>query len=107
MSKLNVTLFRLKQSMLKCLMTELHIFISQASLKGRTTNFLVALDEMEAEDMKGLVVDVRQNPGGRLDTAIDISDLFVENGKNIFQLKEKDTTLKYLLLLEKGKSKYR
>ena len=39
--------------------------------------------------MKGLVVDVRQNPGGRLDIAIEISDLFVENGKNLFQYEEK------------------
>lgn len=51
---------------------------------------LTALDEMEAENLKGLVVDVRQNPGGILETAIDISDLFVESGKNLFQYKEKD-----------------
>lgn len=51
---------------------------------------LTALDEMEADDLKGLVVDVRQNPGGILETAIDISDLFVETGKNLFQYQEKD-----------------
>ena len=44
---------------------------------------------MEAEGIKGLVVDVRQNPGGILDAAIEISDLFVEKGKNLFQYKEK------------------
>lgn len=51
---------------------------------------LTALDEMEALDVKGLVIDVRQNPGGILETAIDISDLFVEEGKNLFQYQEKD-----------------
>ncbi|MCG3088812.1 S41 family peptidase [Sporosarcina cyprini] len=51
---------------------------------------LTALDEMEKEGMKGLVVDVRQNPGGMLSTAIDISDLFVEEGKNLFQYEGKD-----------------
>ncbi|HJF32589.1 MAG TPA: S41 family peptidase [Sporosarcina psychrophila] len=65
-----------------------HIHITSFS-EGTYDELLVALDEMEAEGMKGLVVDVRQNPGGRLDTAIDISDLFVENGKNIFQFEGK------------------
>lgn len=46
---------------------------------------LEALDEMEAKNAEGLVVDVRQNPGGVLNAAIEISDLFVESGKNIFQ----------------------
>ncbi|NYF24726.1 S41 family peptidase [Sporosarcina sp. JAI121] len=61
-----------------------HIHITSFS-EGTYDELLAALDEMEVAGMKGLVVDVRQNPGGRLDTAIDISDLFVENGKNLFQ----------------------
>lgn len=67
-----------------------HIHITSFS-EGTYDELLVALDEMESKDMKGLVVDVRQNPGGRLDTAIDISDLFVKNGKNIFQFEGKGT----------------
>ena len=39
--------------------------------------------------MEGLIVDVRQNPGGMLNTAIDISDLFVEKDKNLFQYEGK------------------
>ncbi|WP_432358850.1 S41 family peptidase [Sporosarcina sp. UB5] len=50
---------------------------------------LAALDEMEALGMEGLIMDVRQNPGGMLNTAIDISDLFVEKGKNLFQYQGK------------------
>ncbi|MDW0115427.1 S41 family peptidase [Sporosarcina thermotolerans] len=50
---------------------------------------LSALDEMEAKGMEGLIVDVRQNPGGMLNTAIDISDLFVEKNKNLFQYQGK------------------
>ncbi|MBO0586365.1 S41 family peptidase [Sporosarcina sp. E16_8] len=65
-----------------------HIHLTSFS-EGTYDELLVALDEMEAKGMKGLVVDVRQNPGGRLDIAIKISDLFLENGKNIFQYKEK------------------
>jgi carboxyl-terminal processing protease len=65
-----------------------HIHITSFS-EGTYDELLVALDEMEAEGMKGLVVDVRQNPGGRLDTAIDMSDLFVKNGLNIMQFEGK------------------
>ncbi|WP_186670510.1 S41 family peptidase [Sporosarcina sp. BP05] len=66
-----------------------HIHLTSFS-EGTYDELLVALDEMEAKGMKGLVVDVRQNPGGRLDIAIKVSDLFLENGKNIFQYKEKE-----------------
>ena len=62
-----------------------HIHITSFS-EGTYEELLTALDEMEAKGMKGLIVDVRQNPGGMLDTAIEISDLFVENGKNILPI---------------------
>lgn len=66
-----------------------HIHITSFS-EGTYEELLVALDEMKMQGMKGLIVDVRQNPGGRLDTAIDISDLFIENGKNLFQFVDKN-----------------
>ena len=75
--------------MLKCLMTALHIFISQA-FRHTYEELLDCLDEMENRGMKGLVVDVRQNPGGMLNTAIEISDLFVEKGKTYSNMKEKE-----------------
>ncbi|WP_318614472.1 S41 family peptidase [Sporosarcina sp. YIM B06819] len=65
-----------------------HIRITSFS-EGTYAELLTALDDMEAQGMKGLIVDVRQNPGGILDTAIEISDLFVENGKNLFQYEAK------------------
>ncbi len=41
-----------------------------------------ALEKIEAKEkpMKGLVLDLRDNPGGVLQQAIDISDLFLEKG---------------------------
>ncbi|CAM3048161.1 S41 family peptidase [Filibacter tadaridae] len=66
-----------------------HIHITSFS-DGTYKELLTALDDMKAEGMKGLVVDVRQNPGGILNGAMQISDLFVENGKNIFQYEGKD-----------------
>ena len=67
-----------------------HVTITSFS-EGTYKELLNALDELESEDMKGLVIDVRQNPGGILNTAFDISNLFVDKGKNIFQYKGKDT----------------
>lgn len=51
---------------------------------------LEKLDQMEAKGMKGLVLDVRQNPGGRLDVAINIASLFVETGKTVVQVENRD-----------------
>ena len=39
-----------------------------------------ALEELKSEGMKGLIVDLRFNPGGLLKSATDISDLFVSEG---------------------------
>lgn len=53
-----------------------------------------ALNDLESKGMKSLVVDVRYNNGGYLDSAYKIADLFIEKGKNIYQLKtNKETTV--------------
>lgn len=65
-----------------------HIIIS--SFSTNTYDELVkAIKEMDKQGMKALVLDVRQNPGGLLDRAIDISNLFVEDGKPVLQIEEK------------------
>ncbi|AYC29452.1 S41 family peptidase [Paenisporosarcina cavernae] len=51
---------------------------------------VTALDDLKSQGMKGLIIDVRQNPGGLLNSAVDISNLFVEEGKALFQTQEKD-----------------
>ena len=38
------------------------------------------LEQLLAEGMKGLILDVRFNPGGRLDQAKEVVDLFLEEG---------------------------
>ena len=40
----------------------------------------VAIDTLQKQGMKGLVLDLRFNPGGLLSQAVKISDLFVESG---------------------------
>ncbi|MBW1697294.1 MAG: S41 family peptidase [Deltaproteobacteria bacterium] len=41
------------------------------------------LEELESEEvpLKGLILDLRDNPGGLLNQAVEISDLFLESGK--------------------------
>jgi len=40
-----------------------------------------ALQELQTRGMKGLILDLRNNPGGLLDGAIEVSDLFLEKGR--------------------------
>lgn len=39
-----------------------------------------ALEDLKAEGMRGLILDLRDNPGGLLSAAVDVSDLFLEEG---------------------------
>lgn len=54
------------------------------------TQFKTKLESLEKESIKGLVIDVRNNTGGYLSSAYQIADLFIEKGKIIYQLKDKD-----------------
>lgn len=61
------------------------------SFSEHTSKELVeTLNELQDQGMKGLILDLRQNPGGLLDQAIEISSLFVPNGKTIFQIEDRD-----------------
>jgi C-terminal peptidase (prc) len=51
---------------------------------------LNALDEMEGKGMKGLVIDVRQNPGGLVDVVENIASLFVKTGEPIVQFEDRN-----------------
>lgn len=50
---------------------------------GRDTeqDVVRALDELKRQKMRGLILDLRFNPGGLLTTAIAVADLFVTKGK--------------------------
>lgn len=47
-----------------------------------SSDLLTALENFRAEhgSLKGLVLDLRNNPGGPLEQAIEVSDMFLENG---------------------------
>ncbi|MEX0778012.1 MAG: S41 family peptidase [Phycisphaeraceae bacterium] len=46
-----------------------------------------ALDELLAQNVKGLIVDVRFNPGGLLDAAVQIADMFLPADKTIVSVR--------------------
>ena len=46
-----------------------------------------ALKKLEAEGLKGLVLDIRNNPGGLLDVAVDVGGKFIQEGKIIVSTK--------------------
>nr|WP_320117790.1 S41 family peptidase [uncultured Marinifilum sp.] len=48
-----------------------------------------ALKELKAQNAKSIVLDLRGNPGGLLDQAIDIVNLFVNKGEDIVNTKGK------------------
>lgn len=52
-------------------------------------NFDKKLKELKDKGMKGLVLDLRSNPGGLLDTCVDVTSNFVEKDKTIVSTKDK------------------
>jgi carboxyl-terminal processing protease len=48
-----------------------------------------ALRRLTRDGMRGLILDLRFNPGGLLTSAVEISDLFVEEGKTIVTVKNR------------------
>ncbi len=40
-----------------------------------------ALDELKEQGMKGLILDLRDDPGGLLSAAVEVSDLFLDKGE--------------------------
>jgi len=62
-----------------------------------TDDLLAALDKFESNKipLKGIILDLRDNPGGLLNQAIEVSDLFLEKGiiLSIKGRKEKNTQI--------------
>ncbi len=62
-----------------------------------------ALSKLEKEGMKQLIFDLRGNPGGFLDAAIDISDEFLPKGKMIVYTQGKNRPRQNSIASEKGR----
>ena len=50
-------------------------------------DFEQALGDLEKKQLKGLILDVRNNPGGLLNTAVEVSEAFVPKGEMVVYTK--------------------
>ncbi len=57
-----------------------YIRLSQVG-KSTPQEMKAALEELSARGLRGLVLDLRNNPGGALAEAVTVADLFVESGR--------------------------
>lgn len=59
------------------------------------SQFKKTLTELEEDGITSLIIDVRNNGGGYLNSAVEIAELFVEKGKTIYGLEKKSGTVFY------------
>jgi len=61
-------------------------YISMADFNSRARSQLdTALEEINVNELNGLIFDVRGNPGGLLSSAIDITSAFIEDGVILYE----------------------
>jgi carboxyl-terminal processing protease len=87
-----------------------YIWISSFS-QNTADEFKTELKSMESKNVKGLVIDIRENGGGYTDQGIEIADMLLPEGtitymedrngkKTYYNSKEGRTKLKYVLLVD-------
>ncbi len=81
-----------------------HIQITSFS-QDTFTELKEAISEMEEEGMQAMVIDVRQNPGGLLQSALEISNLFIEDGEEMFEVQARGLEPEIYLASEGNKVK--
>ena len=52
-----------------------------------TADLTKLVEKLQKEGMRGLIVDLRNNPGGLLRSAVEVSSLFLPNGKKVVTTK--------------------
>ncbi|MGN1330413.1 MAG: S41 family peptidase [Clostridia bacterium] len=52
--------------------------------------FIEAINDLNSQGMKSLIIDLRDNTGGYVDSALNIADLFIEKGKTLLITEDKD-----------------
>lgn len=66
-----------------------YISLSQFSTKSYD-EFKKRLDSLEDDDITSLIIDLRDNTGGYLNSAKDITSLFIKKGELLYSLQKKD-----------------
>ncbi len=67
-----------------------YIDFSEKNSRNSATDMALEIERLKQENVEGLVLDLRNNGGGSLQTAIDISGLFIKNGP-VVQVKYRNT----------------
>jgi carboxyl-terminal processing protease len=57
-----------------------YIDFDEKSYRNSTKDMAQEIERLKKENIEGIVLDLRSNPGGSLQTAIDISGLFIDKG---------------------------
>lgn len=71
-------------------------YIRLTSFDRHTTELLrEALDEMKEKDVNGIVMDLRNNPGGLLEASIDVSDIFLNDGIIVYTVNKTNKETDY------------
>lgn len=68
--------------------------------------FQAALKKMRAQEMAGLVLDLRNNPGGLLDQAVEICDTFLPRGQLIVSTEGRSARMKMEEYKARGRDQY-
>jgi carboxyl-terminal processing protease len=77
---------------------------SEQAAQGLITELQKLKTQIGEEKLKGLVLDLRNNPGGLLDQANKISELFLDKGKIIVSISGRDKTESKEYIDEKDES---
>lgn len=81
-------------------------YIRITEFREKTSDELIeALENLKRNNLKALIIDVRNNPGGLLDSAIKAANIFLEEGKPIVSIKSKDEK-EYIYKSYNEKNKY-
>jgi len=54
------------------------------------TDLSTALSDLKKEEFNSLILDLRNNPGGLLQSAVDVSSFFIPSGKLVVYIKDKN-----------------
>ncbi|MDP8230213.1 MAG: S41 family peptidase [Candidatus Gorgyraea atricola] len=65
----------------------------------------IGLRDLEKEGMKGFILDLRNNPGGLLDSAVSVSEKFLEEGKVVVSTKGRVESQNFIFK-SKGRKKH-
>ena len=66
--------------------------------------FINALNELEKQNIDSLIIDLRNNTGGHLASAEQLTSVFLDKTHVVYQIQDKEETTKYYSTSDKGKT---